>query len=555
MPYQRRIVKWECDARVDSTQTMLPSLGSDAELYFGSDWRPNPPAPPPAPPALPPLTGSYPWTTPCSTTGQPPLLAVSGDFGCASNGYGSNVNDRSYNAAQHYSYQGTLRDGSPYFRGQTDTSLYIFFDRNCGGKQRLVIGCSAPSTTAEYNLQGDAPGQCCYVASFQDYFTPVGSNSNANFVVDQNTLAGLLNGEVASTLQALGHQASYDYDGQLPATGTGTSYRWTTWCDADQTRSVSNQLAVYIDACASAPTSPPTPSPPPPSPPPPPTSPSPPPPRPPPLPPLQTPPPTTPPNIAAYVPNVACAWRNKGDFTGDEASCVIKKYGGAGTPPFTVHEPSWLTSRVAQGCFVDTAGTELFPGGVAVIAGDPHITGADGEYAARPTARPPRQSVWPLVCLVAACMLFANQLPAVCNAHSQPRLQRHRLDRMLARLSLPARHPCPQLLGFPRRAPHVVQHALCQANLGQRVVHSRLLPLVPLENDGARLVGALGRVQSQAPFGQHLPGQLPRVQATRGALRDAVRRTAHAATLPPLLAPHSLPLSSLTIAPHPHLPP
>ena len=382
MPRDRRVIKWECDARVDGAQTILPPLGTDGELYFGLAWQPTPPPPPPLPPILPPW-----YSQAVSFDAACPLL-VTGPVSC-SNGYGTSSWDQSYNAAQRYTYQGTLADGSPYFRGQTNTNLHIFFDRNCGGKARLMIGCNAPSLTAEYNLQGDAPGQCCHVAAFESYFDP-------SFQVDRFTLPGLISGELGSTLSALGINSSYDYDGNYPNPGT-PSYSWTVFCADGQQQSTAQRLALNFDQTAAGclvPSLPP-PHPPPPSPPLPVTpTPHPANPTPNPLPPTPTPPPETPPNVAAYIPNAACAWRNRGAFYGEEAACVIKRYGGTGTPPFTVQEPSWLTSRVAQGCFVSASGAELFPGGVAVIAGDPHITGADGECVASarcctPIAGPP----------------------------------------------------------------------------------------------------------------------------------------------------------------------
>ena len=110
---------------------------------------PSPLLPPSSPPVLPPPLAPPPDCDGISVTGHSTYSQVN----------------------QGYALVGTTLDGKPFYRGTTDTDIHIFFDTGCnradsdppdpsGTGGLWVFGCSAPNTTASFNLQGGS-GTCC----------------------------------------------------------------------------------------------------------------------------------------------------------------------------------------------------------------------------------------------------------------------------------------------------------------------------------------------------------------------------------------------------------
>lgn len=73
-------------------------------------------------------------------------VVVSG-FAC-DNGYGGDLN-------QEYAYQGTTKDGRPYYRGTTRTDRYIYYDKHCAadtpGPRWLLGGKPVPGRSWNLN--------------------------------------------------------------------------------------------------------------------------------------------------------------------------------------------------------------------------------------------------------------------------------------------------------------------------------------------------------------------------------------------------------------------
>ena len=72
-----------------------------------------------------------------------------------------------------YVYQGTTKDGNPYYKNEL-TEQHLFYDANCGGgvvgadgqpvgswRSGWFVGCGRPDTTAVDNLQHGTEGDCC----------------------------------------------------------------------------------------------------------------------------------------------------------------------------------------------------------------------------------------------------------------------------------------------------------------------------------------------------------------------------------------------------------
>lgn len=115
----------------------------------------------------------------------PPCNLLVNGWSC-SNGYsGTNIN-------QIYLFVGHTADGRPYYQSETETPGYIFYDSNCNdGGSGWLFGCSAPSLTAAFNLQGAAADSgCCNHAQLEAETasrlpSPVGTHSFWRWCGDQ----------------------------------------------------------------------------------------------------------------------------------------------------------------------------------------------------------------------------------------------------------------------------------------------------------------------------------------------------------------------------------